>query len=632
MRKQMLFLNILVAVILSSHPNIVIEPNHSPITRDNLGCLRTLAYINRGFPTDATFSPNGRLLALSTSIGIWLYDTTNFSAPPILLESPSYINSIAFSPNSQVVAAATVDGRVYVWRVSNGQLVQTLEGNAGIATQLAFSPEGGQIAVGFDANTVQVWYWAEGQRLYMLQNGIIGAVTKIHYSPDGTQIITADEGAQILVWDARSGDLFRRIATVNPILSIAKLSPNRYLVRGERGNQALFIDEETGQTHIFQGNISRITRATFSPDARQVAIVGRNYIIEIWNVENGTLLHTLQTEWFNDFSDIVFSLDGRYFVTIANEGVMLWNASTAERITTVGLHFGDIGDIAFHPDSRHVGMITHHKEGLIWSLDENAVIKSFPIALASYIDFNPNGQQVAISGSSGTTSEFLVWDITTGQAVDYLEAADEIGIREARFSPNGQYLVAIKGNQAWLWDAISGSLTWTFSEYHKAIIDIDFSPDSQRLVLLFADGMIVILDATSGTPTNALAIEKLVFRVLFSPDNQTVVLQSNDTYLWNVDEHTLQTLTTDGFITDIDFTSDGKVMFWALHKSDDAFEIFDNENALIAWDVARKELIYQANWDDVITLSGLVISPDGRYLITNESGGTTRLWAAICDS
>ncbi|PJF37916.1 MAG: hypothetical protein CUN55_19650, partial [Phototrophicales bacterium] len=133
--------------------------------------------------------------------------------------------------------------------------------------------------VGFDANVVQVWHWANGQRLYMLQDGIIGAVTNIHYSPDGTQIITVDSGDQILIWDANSGDLSHRIAAGNPVLSVAMSSPKRYFVKGERGNQALFRDEETGKTHVFQGNISLITGATFNPSEQQVAIVGRGYII-----------------------------------------------------------------------------------------------------------------------------------------------------------------------------------------------------------------------------------------------------------------------------------------------------------------------------------------------------------------
>src|SRR5437868_281166 len=86
--------------------------------------LTQLALMGRGYVNGIAWSPNGRLLAVATSIGIWLYNTANFSQEPRLFEG--YSEAIWFSPDSKRIASNGLDRYLTIWTISTGKKVSTL--------------------------------------------------------------------------------------------------------------------------------------------------------------------------------------------------------------------------------------------------------------------------------------------------------------------------------------------------------------------------------------------------------------------------------------------------------------------------------------------------------------------------
>jgi geranylgeranyl transferase type-2 subunit beta len=81
-------------------------------------------------------------------------DLTREHGEPI--SHKSWVNSVVFSPNSQLVYSGSSDGTVKAWR-TNGKLLRTLDASKAEVRSVAVSPDGKLLAAGIRYGAVKVW-------------------------------------------------------------------------------------------------------------------------------------------------------------------------------------------------------------------------------------------------------------------------------------------------------------------------------------------------------------------------------------------------------------------------------------------------------------------------------------------
>jgi WD40 repeat protein len=94
------------------------------------GELRHTVTGDSGLMTSATFSPDGRTLAVASAEGTArLWDTATGVLVHTLIGHAGAVNSVGFSPDGRTVATAGADGTVRLWDASTGQIRHTLNAN-----------------------------------------------------------------------------------------------------------------------------------------------------------------------------------------------------------------------------------------------------------------------------------------------------------------------------------------------------------------------------------------------------------------------------------------------------------------------------------------------------------------------
>jgi WD40 repeat protein len=158
---------------------------------------------NAGQVYEVAYSPDGRLLAVASSQGIYLYDTKTL-AQLRFIESDHHVLSVAFSPDGQTLASGFFyhgSNPVRLWRVADGNPLSVLEGHKHNVKGVAFSPDGQTLASGggYGDNTIRLWQVGDGVLLRTFV-GHTKPVVGVLFSPDGQILGSAGWDRTARVW------------------------------------------------------------------------------------------------------------------------------------------------------------------------------------------------------------------------------------------------------------------------------------------------------------------------------------------------------------------------------------------------------------------------------------------------
>jgi hypothetical protein len=118
---------------------------------------------HRGKITCGVFSPSGEVLALGSRRGtVSLWDTGTGSLSSTL-KGKGYASSVSFSPNGRMIATGWSDGKVRLFRVLDGALLEVLDAGRAKVSCLAFSADGGVFASGSGGQGIKLWRVEERQ-------------------------------------------------------------------------------------------------------------------------------------------------------------------------------------------------------------------------------------------------------------------------------------------------------------------------------------------------------------------------------------------------------------------------------------------------------------------------------------
>lgn len=276
---------------------------------------------------DAAFHPNGKTL-VSTSVDkqvrVW--------ATPSIPEDTSPILAMAVSPDQQLLATASLDGVIQLWRPDPqvGKVpFKTLKSDMPIYA-LRFSANSQQLVSGHDP-TIQVWDIQEGIVQRTLP-GHTGKVNSLDFSPNGKTLVSGSDDQTIRLWDAATGKPGKTIpAHEGPVTSV-DFGP-RYLASGSDDETVKLWQLDGTPVKTLTGHGLAISQVQFNPEGNLLASASWDNTIKLWR--DGTLVQTL-TGHQNGVTSLAFLPDQPILVSgSADQSVKVWQVDQGRLFKTL---------------------------------------------------------------------------------------------------------------------------------------------------------------------------------------------------------------------------------------------------------------------------------------------------------
>jgi WD40 repeat protein/formylglycine-generating enzyme required for sulfatase activity len=591
----------------------------SVISPENATQLTQFSRWGKGALNQVAYSPDGRLVAAATGIGIYLYDSQTL-AEVKFIDTQTLVTSVSFSPDGQLLAAGTANHLVQIWQTRDGALQQVLEGHTDRVQTVAFSPDGQLLASGSQDHTIRIWQ-VDGTLLHSLDLGTSYIyIYQVAFSPDSTQLASASSDANLILWDVRSGTQSQLLfGSGSGQYSVAFSPDGKLLASGSMDNSVYVWQVATGtQMNKLDGHTKAVNCVAFSPDGTHLASGSYDATVRLWQVSTGSLWQTLEGESF-DINSVSFSPDGNDLASSSRDGkILLWQVSSGQLLRTNEDLSVAIFRLAYSPDGQLLASAGWDNVVRIWRASDGTLLKRLEghTDAVNSVAFSPDGQLLASGSFDGT---IYLWNVTDGSEVRMMTSPSSVALC-VTFSSDGKLLAS----GSWsggvsLWKVSDGTLLQTLDFQSGIINSISFSPDGKTMATGSSNTNIGIWETSSWTLSQTLSGHiDWVTGVAFSPDGQFLASASMDgsPRLWDAAYGT-QLQSMEGKSTwmgGLAFSPDSQLLATALE-----------DGSIRVWQVSNGILL-QTLKGHTFGASSVVFSPDGRYLVSGAEDGTIQVW------
>jgi WD40 repeat protein/serine/threonine protein kinase len=522
----------------------------------------------------AAFSPDGQRVLTLSARGAELWDADKGQSVVLRGHGRPVVRA-QFSPDGRWLVTASEDRTARIWDAHTGEPVLVFRGHEHGLTSAAFSPDSRRLVTTAADGTMRLWRAALTREYAPVFQGHKGPVNSVAYSGDGRQLVTASEDRTARIWDAATGKEFAVLKAgqgIGPARVRDRIfGPVRHAEFSPDGRRVLTVALDPHAclaTKTLGRTISRRI-LPFTPARLWDTATGKELFGLRWQPEKRKdhpnfpgMGQENGLEWAR------FCAKGRRVLTVENGTVSLaqhdavtdnmpmsmqsygnprairvWDAETGKEIVAVKA-LSDVMAVDCTPDGERLlaaYQLTIGRHVIrAWDVASGRNILTLEQrARGTYPLFSADGQRIL----GFDHDQLRIWDMK-GSEIKRSEVPENKRGRHAGpvtfavLSPDGRLAVAVRGNEAYLWDAVTGAPLLLLTGHQQNIHTAQFSRDGRRLVSASDDETARVWDTATGAETHTLSGHNGPVRgACISPDGKMVATASADgsARLWPID-------------------------------------------------------------------------------------------------
>jgi WD40 repeat protein len=572
------------------------------------------------------------------------------------------VQSVAFSPDGQVLASGSSDSQIRLWEVNSGQVVAIIAGHTDVVWNVAFSPSSSILASASADDTIRLWDTGDAQNPQLLSQLTehLEDVLNVAFNREGNLLASASADDTVILWDVANPQQPQRLSQLaghaDDVWSVA-FSPTTPLLATAGNDQQIILwdiiePENPKLLAQFTNHSGPVVSLAFRPDGQLLASASEDATISLWN-----LAEPQQPEFLSQLTDhvsSVFSLafngDGQTLASgSADQTIILWDVADPRSPTLqtrLADHSSFVYSLAFAADGRTLASGSADRTIRLWDTLAGSRLGQLLLehtGLVGKVVFSPNNQVMASTSldPNGAEEAIILWDAADPgnlQPIAHLVGFDAFTLA---FSPDGTVLASggLDGSIS-LWavsDPTQPELLSQQSGHASVVRSLAFNHGGQLLASGSSDDSIILWEV--GNPRQPEPLSQIfpahqgqVFSLAFSPNTSQPVLASGGAdqslggtprvILWDVADPAspapLAELTGHiDHILSVGFSPDGTML--ASGSVDRNVLLWDVTSPTQPGRLAR--LAGHDNW-----VWSVAFSPDGQTLAVGSADQTISLW------
>lgn len=297
-----------------------------------------------------------------------------------VLKHKMAVLSLAFSPDSKILAAGGEDQTISLWDLGSGELIRSIDCQNQPVRYLTFSNDGSSILAA--AKTSILLFNTSGQLIRSFP-GNVTHVWNVIFSPDGKYIYSTSLQDKFIKWDTETA---QKLGTFEghsrTVLTVAASSDGTLLASGSLDQSIILWDALTGKViKTISAHGGNIYSVSFSPDNKYLVSASMDETAKIWDVSTGTIFRILEGHEYA-VMQAKFSPDGNYIITASyDKTARLWEAATGKSIYTFADHSDVLNAALFSPDGNFIATASNDGTVMVWKMS--------PCYIAEYYYWDP---------------------------------------------------------------------------------------------------------------------------------------------------------------------------------------------------------------------------------------------------
>jgi WD40 repeat protein len=454
------------------------------------------------------FSPDGSLVINSTPAAYRVADGTkawSLSAPFFSAVAPD--GSVAVTSDDQR-HMILVDASTGATRVTGAALDPTAQDGI-----VALSP-GGLLATVSSTGAVELQKPTDTSPELTLTPASM--VTALAFSRDGARLMASEQGGSVAVWDASTGS---KIAVVpvgfpQPFGAQPTTDGHGLLLMPKRSEVQWFdLDTNAARFTYSWGHTDELIDARFSPDGSEVASVGNDGTLRLWDAASAAPRQVL-SQPNEPASAVAYSADGSFLYLAADLYVYQYARSTLSVVERMGPAPSEITQIDVSPDGTLVAGTEEFVGTDVWRASDGAKVLTIPASSQSRslaFAFTPDGTQLV---RIDDLDDLGVYSLSDGSRVANVPAggSNDYGVFEQlAFTPAGDKLLTTLGASvaAKAWPGLSTVATlgpdsadvWCFAISPSGQQALTSSGDQSLRLWRISDGAAIALGSLASVPS-----------------------------------------------------------------------------------------------------------------------------------